>query len=124
MNSENWKGDYDGNATPLSGLAIYSTLKIYCNNKNTVYTANDFGNLGTNLKIAAYGATNTIYNVAKTAYQVATDSKIGVGGTIDTWKANQSQQVTTLTRGANEGARETLNNLSEGQDINDMEYLL
>jgi filamentous hemagglutinin len=85
---------------------------------------NDFSNLRTNLKIATYGATNTVYNIGKTAYQVATNDEIGITDAVDTWKANQSQQVTALTRGANEKVRETLNNLSEGKDINDIEQSL
>jgi hypothetical protein len=43
---------------------------------------------------------------------------------IFSYKAKQSQQVTALTRGGNEKARDTLNNVSEGKDINEIEGAL
>jgi hypothetical protein len=86
--------------------------------------ASDFVNLDTNVKIAGYGAVNTTSNILETAYTVLTDSEVGITETADLFKAKQSQQVTALTRGANEGAREILNNLSKGQDVNDIEGAL
>jgi hypothetical protein len=81
---------------------------------------NDILNLGTNLMIAGYGATNTISNAAESLIGNNQGASI-----VDNFKAKQTEQVVALNRGANITVRDIINNLgAKKQNSSDIQNAL
>jgi guanyl-specific ribonuclease Sa len=73
--------------------------------------------LGENAAKAALGATGLLANTGRVIYDAATTGE--VDETVDNWKAGQTKIVDIVNVGTT--GRNTLNNLSEGQDVNDIQ---
>lgn len=77
-----------------------------------------------NLAISAVGAGGTIKDAIGTAARVITDEDISVFDAGDDFMSHRKADVRNLQRASNESKRNILNNLSEGQSPEAMEYAL
>ncbi|GMO61338.1 MAG: hypothetical protein Ta2D_07260 [Rickettsiales bacterium] len=109
-------GALDGNMSVDNRI-----LSLVGGNTNGVKDiGNNFVNLGGNTAKALTGSTGTIINTLRTTSDLIFDSEINLTDTIDNWKGGQTNLVDIVNMSKSEN-RQVLNNLSEGQDINDIQ---